>query len=239
MILDCKNIVVTYVLKKKQYVEALKGLSISFESGKVNIIFGENGCGKTTLFNCITGFIGYDGEISLDGDNINKLSVKDRKISYVQQNLILYPKLNVFDNLAFPLKQAKLKPEDITRQIYEILEDFKLTHIMNCLPNQISIGQFQKVLLAKALITKPKILILDEAFSNIDVANKRFIQEKVQEYSKNNDCIVIAVEHDFADASYYGDHFILLDNEKVIFECDKDNKSLNKLSELVMKHEKE
>lgn len=237
MVLDCKNIVVTYILKKKQYIEALKGLSISFESGKVNIIFGENGCGKTTLFNCISGFLGYDGDILLDGDDIKKLSVKDRKISYVQQNLVLFPQLNIFDNLAFPLKQAKLKQEEITRLIYEILDDFKLTHIMNCLPNQISIGQFQKVMLAKALISKPKILILDEAFSNIDLKSKRFIQEKVKKYTKENDSITIAVEHDFDDALHYGDCFYLIDDSKVVIEA-KNKQGLEEISKYI-KNEKE
>jgi len=229
--LVCKEIVVTYILKKKVYVDGLDGLSISFDAGKVNIIMGENGCGKTTLFNCITGILPYDGTILFDDTNANSISTKDRKISYIRQDIALFPKLTIFDNLAFTLKNQKLKSDYITRKIYDVLKDFDIAHLINCIPSQLSIGQVQKVLLAKALISEPEILILDEAFSNVDKQTAKFIQRKISEYTKSKKAITLCVDHDIEDAVTFGDHFFVINNKEVVYESEKDEEIMDKLRE--------
>ena len=231
----CKNIKVTYVLKHNNFVDGLDGLSICFNDNRVNVIFGENGCGKTTLFNCIIGLLGYDGEITFDGVDANSLDVVERKISYVPQSLNLLPKFTVFDNIALPLKNLKFKPQEILKRVYPMLEKFQIQHLINCLPNQISIGQQQKVCIAKALISEPRIIILDEAFSNIDPVNRRFIQKIIKEYVKETKCNVIYVTHDIPDAQFFGDYFFVINNREVLYESSKKKLAIHKLEKLVVK----
>lgn len=237
--ITCSNIEVTYVLKKKKLVEALKGLSISFNSSMVNVIFGENGCGKTTLFNCITGLIDYAGDIYFDEVNADNLTIRDRRISYVRQDLALNPKQTVFDNIAFPLQVRKLKPEEIVDKVYKVLAKLKISYLMNCLPKQISLGQQQKVLIAKILVTEPKVIILDEAFSNIDNESTKELQKYIKEYAIDNDAIVILASHDIDNALEFGDYFYLVNNEQVLLEGDRKHISKTRLEELFKKDEEE
>lgn len=237
--ISCEDIKVTYILKKKELVDGLNGLSITFNSGRVNILMGDNGCGKTTLFNCIVGLLPYDGMIKFDDKDANELSIKDRKISYVQQQLTLFPRLTIFDNLAFPLKNNKLPQEEIIKKIYAILKEFGILHLANCLPRQISIGQFQKVLLAKALIVEPEVIILDEAFSNLDEVTSKFIQQKIKDYTVKNNAITISVYHSIDDAIMFGDYFYVINNHEVLFEGAKTKDIKHKIYRYLKDEEKE
>ncbi|MCQ2741987.1 MAG: ABC transporter ATP-binding protein [Bacilli bacterium] len=232
--LTCKNIKITYIQKNKQFIDGLDGLSINFCSGGVTVIFGENGCGKTTLFNCITGLLAYDGEILFDGVNADELSIKERNIAYVQQNLSLFPKKTIFDNIAFPLKSQKLSPEEIVSKIYKVLRIFRISHLMNCLPSQISIGQLQKVCLAKAIVTEPKVLILDEAFSNLDPVTTESIQTIIKQYAKEKDIIVLYVTHSIKEGLIFGDYFKVMTKRGLTYDGTKENTTEDVLKRYVL-----
>ena len=216
---------------KKIKINVFDNLNINFDNASFNVILGESGSGKTTLLKCIAGTLKYDGNILFSNENINDIPTKYREISYIDQSLVLYPHLTIFENIAFPLKNQKIKNEKITELVYDIAKKLKIYDCLMVLPKYISIGQKQRACLAKALIKKSKIYLFDEPISNIDEKERVEIKLIIKEFVTRNKATAIYVTHSIQEALSLGDKIFILEKGKVELSGspEKVYKSNNKL----------
>ena len=155
--------------KRFDEVEALRGVDFAAEQGEFFAVLGPSGAGKTTLLRIIAGIERADhGAILLDGRNVADIPVRARDTAMVFQTFALYPHLSTFENLAYPLREARLSSEEISRRVGEIAEMLRLTHTLKRKPGTLSGGEQQRCAIGRALIRRPKLLLLDEPLTNLD-----------------------------------------------------------------------
>lgn len=193
---------------EKTEVVVLEGLSFNVGKGEFVSIFGPNGCGKTTLLNIISGLIPYDsGKVTIEGNSPGKT-----KVGYVFQNYIdsLYPWLRSIDNIALPLELIGLDSNTRKTQVIDMVKKLQLDFPLNEYPYRLSGGQQQMVALARALINKPELLLLDEPFGALDYHMRMIMQTKIQEIHQLLSVTILFVSHDLEEALYLGDRIIFL-----------------------------
>ena len=210
------NLTVTFFAKKKGTITALNNVNAVFKNGEFNVILGASGCGKTTLLRTIAGLQEYEGEILYDGVDADELSFKERNISYVTQNYSLYSHLNIFDNIAFPLKTIGASREEIIPRVMELAKQLNIEICLNRKPRQLSGGQQQRASLARALIKKPSVCFLDEPLSNIDVQQRENVRVLMKKTLKLNGCTVVYVTHDFSEAMALADKIFIMNEGKIV-----------------------
>lgn len=214
--IDIKNLVVSYQNKKVTNT-VINNLSVSFPSGKINVIIGESGSGKTTLLKIISGIYQMDsGDVVFDDVVVNYVPPKDRNISYVNQELVLYPKMNIFHNIAFPLEIQNVPVDEIKQRVYEVAELFDLSMLLTRKIKELSIGQAQKVLLAKAMVKKPCLYLFDEPFSNLDKPLSHKLTLELKKIFNRNEDTVIFISHDIHDALAIADYIYVMEDGKII-----------------------
>lgn len=211
--IEVKNVSVVFK-NKKQKVVALDEFSAHFKEG-MNVIVGYSGCGKTTLLRCIAGLENYDGEILLDGEDLDEIAIQDRNFSFVQQNFALYPRYTVFENIAFPLKVLKASRQEITERVKEVAQLLDLTVCLNRKPKNISGGQQQRVALARALVKRPSVCLLDEPFSNTDGTMRAHTVMWLKKVLAQTGCMGIYVTHDFREALALADNLYVINDGKL------------------------
>ena len=164
-----KNLEIKNVGKTFGKDEILKNINIEIKKGEFFSLLGPSGCGKTTLLRMIAGFIRPDkGSISINGEVIDHLNPNERNVNTVFQNYALFPNMTVFENVAFPLKIKKTAKEEIEKEVLKYLELVGLQEHKDKMPSSLSGGQKQRVSIARALISKPDVLLLDEPLSALD-----------------------------------------------------------------------
>jgi multiple sugar transport system ATP-binding protein len=150
-------------------VEALRGAEFVAEPGEFFAILGPSGAGKTTLLRIIAGIEKADrGRVLLDGRNVADIPVRARDTAMVFQTFALYPHLSTFENLAYPLREARLSADEIKTRVGEIAEMLRLTHTLHRKPGTLSGGEQQRCAIGRALVRRPKLLLLDEPLTNLD-----------------------------------------------------------------------
>ena len=212
------DLTVRYDNKRTGNVIALDGLNVTFLSDKFNVVVGYSGCGKTTLLKCVAGLKEYEGKILFDERDISDLKPSDRGVSYVSQEFMLYPHMTVFDNVAFPLKMAGASKKEIVERVKQIADALDLTYCLTRMPRHVSGGQQQRTAIARALIKRPSVCLLDEPLSNTDpqlrYRERRLIKDTVRQYG----CTIIYVTHDIAEAMALADRLIVLADGKCVAE---------------------
>lgn len=194
----------------------LKDINLEVEKGQLVTLLGPSGCGKSTLLRCLAGLETVSsGRIYLDGNDITDVSARTRGIGMVFQQYSLFPNLNVFNNVAYGLKQNKIPKQEIQEKVEEILEMVGLKEKITQYPNQLSGGQQQRVALARAIVTEPKVLLLDEPLSAIDALLRRNLQIEIRRIQKELNITTIFVTHDQDEAMVLSD-MIHLFNEGFI-----------------------
>lgn len=210
------DLTVSFSSKKKGTIIALDKVNAVFNNGDFNVILGPSGCGKTTLLRTIAGLQEYEGEILYDSVDADELSFKARNISYVTQSYSLYSHLNIFDNIAFPLKTIGATKEEIIPRVMDLAKQLDIEICLNRKPRQLSGGQQQRAALARALIKKPSVCFLDEPLSNIDVQQRETARVLMKKTLKLNGCTVVYVTHDFSEAMALADKVFIMNNGKII-----------------------
>ena len=163
-IIEIKNINVSYGSN-----HVLKDVSLNIENKDFYTFLGPSGCGKTTLLRLIAGFEkSSSGELFIDGKEVSNLNPWERDVGMVFQNYALWPHMTVYKNISFGLEEKKLDKKDIKSRVDEVLELVDLKDLSGRYPFQLSGGQQQRVALARTLVVKPKVLLLDEPLSNLD-----------------------------------------------------------------------
>ena len=233
--IEVKNVSVVFKSKKREAV-ALDDFSATFGDG-MNVIVGYSGCGKTTLLRSILGLVDYDGEILLDGQDLEDVPTNDRNFSFVSQDYVLYPQYTVFENIAFPLKLLRAGRQEICERVYEMAEMLDLTACLNRKPKHISGGQQQRAAIARALVKRPSVCFMDEPFSNTDEATRSQTVRSLKTVLEKAGCTCIYVTHDFKEALTLADTVYVMNEGKLALSgtpdeiYDSDNEVVKNLKE--------
>lgn len=211
-----KDLGISYYKRKKETL-VFDHLNCSFSDGKINVILGQSGCGKSTLLRAIAGLINYAGDIYFDKENVNTVPPYQRNIGYLSQEYALYSHLNVFDNLAYPLKIIHANSQEIKERVYEVAKQCQIEECLFVKPKYLSGGQQQRVALARAMIKRIKVLLLDEPFSNVDRETRTKLRRLVMDLTKKYQITTLYVTHVLEEATAIGDTFSYFDGDKVYF----------------------
>ncbi|MDF7680430.1 ATP-binding cassette domain-containing protein [Enterobacteriaceae bacterium ESL0689] len=179
--------------------QAFRELNLHVAQGSCTAIIGPSGCGKTTLLNAIAGTVPYQGDINFDGKSINALAPWQRPCRYLNQRLYLFPYLTVAGNLALAQYAAGL-PRSKQKQI-SLLEEMGIAYLAHCYPRQISGGEQQRAALARAIISRSSLLLLDEPFSNLDWNTRSRLWQTVKRL-RQYDMTVLLVTHEPKEAKF-------------------------------------
>ncbi|OQP07054.1 Fe3+/spermidine/putrescine ABC transporter ATP-binding protein [Geobacillus sp. 47C-IIb] len=208
------------VVKRFDKTEVVKNLNLEIHQGELMSFLGPSGCGKTTTLNMIAGFLKVDsGEIIVGGKPIHHLPPNKRDMGMVFQNYALFPHMTVFENVAYGLKLRKISRNEIKKRVSEALEMVKLSGYENYYPRELSGGQQQRVSLARALVIKPKVLLLDEPLSNLDAKLRQEMREEIVGIQKTLGITTIFVTHDQEEALAISDRIAVM-NEGQIEQVD-------------------
>lgn len=207
--LELKNIVKKYNNKK-----VLDGISLDIENGEIVSLLGQSGSGKTTLLNIILGLADIDeGTIAFNGEDITKKSMKDRGFNIVFQDYALFPNLNAYENVVYGLKNnPSLSTEE---EVEEIIEFLGLKPHLDKRVHQLSGGQKQRVALARTLVTKPKVLLLDEPLSALDGVIKESIKDRIKSIARQYKLTTIIVTHDPEEALTLSDKVLIIEEGSI------------------------
>lgn len=198
-------------------VKAVDNLSLSIQPGEFLTLLGPSGSGKTTTLNMIAGFeIPSTGEILLENEEITTVAPNNRGIGMVFQNYALFPHMTVSDNIAFPLKMRKTPGSEMRRSIREALELVKLPGFERRYPHQLSGGQQQRIALARALVFKPKILLMDEPLGALDKKLRDHMRLEIKHLHESLNITVIYVTHDQEEALTMSNRIAIMNDGKII-----------------------
>ncbi|MBU5304422.1 ABC transporter ATP-binding protein [Eubacterium callanderi] len=201
---------------KKAYdgTEILKGITLDIGKGEIVSILGPSGGGKTTLLNLILGITDIDeGQLLYDGEDITHVPMEQRDFNIVFQDYALFPNLNAYNNIVYGLKN---KPGISTQEeVDELIDLLDLRPHLDKPIDQLSGGQKQRVSLARTLVMKPKVLLLDEPLSALDGVIKESIKERIKTVAKEFDLTTIIVTHDPEEALTLSDRVLILNGGKI------------------------
>ena len=231
--IEFKNVSV-YYRNGKDIITAVDDVSFSFHDKKINVLIGFSGCGKTSILNSISGYILFDGDIYLNGQEIKNIAIQKRNVSYVDQEIVLYPHLTVYDNIAYPLKLLKLPREEIDIRVRELANELDIGFLLTRKPKFLSIGQQQRVAIARAFAKKPDIILMDEPLSNLDKETSDEIRNFIRQLIRENNSTCIYVSHNIFDAVNLADSIFVMNEGKIVGEFSPEE-FLQSKDEIVMK----
>jgi ABC-type Fe3+/spermidine/putrescine transport system ATPase subunit len=192
-------------------------VSFQVEQGELYTLLGKSGMGKSSIIRAISGLIPLaQGEIIIDDLNITHLPIDQRNIAMIFQKPLLFPHLNVFENIAFGLKMHHWNKSDIQKRVTELLKIFQISELATRMPVEISGGQQQRVAIARALALKQKILFMDEPFSSLDPYLKEEMYILLEDIRKKLDLTIIFVTHDVREALILSDKIGYLSRGNII-----------------------
>ena len=192
-------------------------INCSIAKGEFVTLLGPSGCGKSTLLRCIAGLTPVDGgKILLDGEDIVPLSPQKRGIGMVFQSYALFPNMTVEQNVAFGLRMQKVKPDDSHKRVAEVLQLVELNDFAKRYPHQLSGGQCQRVALARSLVTRPRLLLLDEPLSALDARIRKHLREQIRNIQRELGLTTIFVTHDQEEALVMSDRIFLMNQGRIV-----------------------
>lgn len=212
MYLELKNVSKSFGEK-----EVVKDLSLDLPKGELLCLLGASGCGKTTTLKMISGFLKTDkGQILVDGQDITALEPEKRPVSTVFQSYALFPHMSVLDNVIYGLKFQGIRKKEARDMGMEYLKIVDMEEYARASIGEISGGQQQRVALVRSLITKPKVLLLDEPLSNLDAKLRVKMREEIREIQKKYEITMVFVTHDQEEAMVLGDQIAIMDEGRLV-----------------------
>ncbi|KPZ07498.1 MULTISPECIES: ABC transporter ATP-binding protein [Pseudomonas syringae group] len=185
--------------------------------GEFVTLLGPSGCGKSTLLRCIAGLTPVNsGRILLDGNDLVPLTPQKRNIGMVFQSYALFPNMTVEQNVAFGLRMQKVSTDDSERRVAEILRMVELHDFAKRYPHQLSGGQCQRVALARSLVTRPRLLLLDEPLSALDARIRKLLREQIRAIQRELGLTTIFVTHDQEEALTMSDRIFLMNQGRIV-----------------------
>jgi spermidine/putrescine transport system ATP-binding protein len=194
----------------------LDNINLDIYDNEFLTLLGPSGCGKTTTLRLIGGFETPDsGDIIFMGENINDLPPYKRNVNTVFQRYALFPHLNVFENVAFPLREKKVARDEVTEKVKEMLAMVALTGFENRSVTSLSGGQQQRVAIARALISRPKVLLLDEPLAALDLKLRKDMQAELKKIQKATGITFVFVTHDQEEALSMSDTVVVMSEGRI------------------------
>ena len=195
----------------------LDGINLYFNDHEFLTLLGPSGCGKTTTLRIIGGFLTpTSGTVTFDGKVINDVPPYKRQINTVFQRYALFPHLDVYDNVAFGLKVAKLPKDEVDRRVNEMLEIVSLKGYENRSVDSLSGGQQQRVAIARALVNQPKVLLLDEPLAALDLRLRKDMQIELKRIQQTTGITFIYVTHDQEEALTMSDRVVVMQGGNIL-----------------------
>ena len=194
----------------------LDSINIYFNNSEFLTLLGPSGCGKTTTLRIIGGFLQpTSGDVLFDGVRINDVPPHKRRVNTVFQKYALFPHLNVFENVAFGLRIAKVPQKEIEQRVTEMLEIVSLKGFEKRKPDQLSGGQQQRVAIARALVNRPEVLLLDEPLGALDLRLRKDMQNELKRIQQQLGITFIYVTHDQEEALAMSDTVVVMDKGRI------------------------
>jgi len=207
--LDLKNVTKIYPNGTK----AVHETSLSIDEGEFMVFVGPSGCGKSTLLRMVAGLEDItDGDISLDGKLINQVDPSERDVAMVFQNYALYPHMNVYNNLAYGLKNRGIDKQTIEQKVNDAAKLLQISDFLQRKPSMLSGGQRQRVAMGRAIVRNPKIFLFDEPLSNLDAKLRIQMRLEIKKLQQKVGVTSIFVTHDQVEAMTLADRLAVINN---------------------------
>ncbi|WP_028983598.1 ABC transporter ATP-binding protein [Sporolactobacillus terrae] len=204
------------VTKKYANGDGFENINLEIYEGEILTLLGPSGCGKTTLLRILGGFNAIDdGEVLINGNNVVQLAPEKRPTAMVFQSYNLWPHMTVFENLAFGMKLRKMPRTQIKEAIKSMLDLLKMNGTEKKYPNQLSGGQQQRIAIARSLLLKPSVLLLDEPFSALDAKIRMQMREELKKIQAQLNITVMFVTHDQEEAMALSHRIVVMDKGKI------------------------
>lgn len=203
-------------------IEAVKRIDLVIDDGEFFVLLGPSGCGKSTLLNLIAGLekpsageIRFGQRLVASAREKISVSPREREVAMVFQSYALYPHLDVFANIAFPLKIARMGRPGIEKAVRRAAETLEITNILRAKPGQISGGQRQRVAIARAIVRRPRVLLLDEPLSNLDMQLRISTRAELKRLQREFGFTAVYVTHDQIEAMTLGDRIAVMKDGEI------------------------
>ena len=207
--LDLKNVTKIYPNGTK----AVHETSLSVDEGEFMVFVGPSGCGKSTLLRMVAGLEDItEGDINLDGKLINNADPSERDVAMVFQNYALYPHMNVYNNLAYGLKNRGIDKKTIEQKVNDAAKLLQISEFLQRKPSMLSGGQRQRVAMGRAIVRNPKIFLFDEPLSNLDAKLRIQMRLEIKKLQQKVGVTSIFVTHDQVEAMTLADRLAVINN---------------------------
>ncbi|MEM1658223.1 MAG: ABC transporter ATP-binding protein [Candidatus Jordarchaeales archaeon] len=196
---------------KRRSLQVLKDVNLEVDDGELFVVLGPTGCGKTTLLNVIAGLTRQErGHVFIDGKLVDNLPPEKRNVGMVFQDFALFPHMTVLENVTYGLKVRGVKESEAARRAREVLEELGISGLEDRMPSSLSGGEKQRVSLARALVTEPRLLLLDEPLSSLDPQSRNTARELILRVHKSTGITMVYVTHSLVDARVLADRVALM-----------------------------
>ncbi len=210
------DVVLAGIAKRFGATPALEHIDVEMPDGALTVVVGPSGCGKSTLLGIVAGLEDPDaGEIRIGGQRVNHLPPAARNIAMVFQSYALYPHMTVFENLAFPLRMARLGRDEIARKVRQTAERLQIEPLLERRPKALSGGQQQRVAIGRAMVRDPAVYLFDEPLSNLDAQLRVEMREEIARLQRTLGAAMIFVTHDQVEAMTLADRIVVLNRGRV------------------------
>ena len=205
------------IVKRHGSFTALHGVDLDIEPGEFFALLGPSGSGKTTTLRILAGLEAHDaGRVLLDGDDVTAREPGERDVAMVFQSYALYPHMSVFDNIAFPLRMVGSAKDDIARAVRDAAAKVRIDHLLERRPGQLSGGQQQRCALARAIVRKPRLFLLDEPLSNLDAKLRLETRVELRKLQRALGVTAVYVTHDQEEAMTIADRLAIFMEGRIV-----------------------
>ena len=204
------------VTKSFDKTTIIENMNLTIEDGSFTVLVGPSGCGKTTLLRMIAG-IGpaTSGQVLMDGKDITDLEPGKRDVAMVFQNYAIYPTMTVRGNIEFGLKNRKVPKDERERRILDVARSVGMAEYLDRKPSTLSVGQRQRIALARAMVKQPKVFLMDEPLSNLDAKLRVSMRTELIEMHRQLKTTFVYVTHDQVEAMSMADRIVLMDKGRI------------------------
>ncbi|QRM53724.1 ABC transporter ATP-binding protein [Sinorhizobium sp. BG8] len=192
-------------------LKVIKDLNIAINDNEFIVLLGQSGCGKTTTLRAIAGLETIDeGDILIDGKPVQDMKASDRDIAFVFQSFSLYPHMNVYENVAFPLRATRKSRSEVDSEVQAVAKTLQITHLLSKKPSALSGGDMQRVAIGRALVRRPKAMLMDEPIGALDAKLREEMRTEIKRLHLKQGSTTIYVTHDQVEAMSLADRIVVM-----------------------------